>query len=110
MNFKLKRIDVKCCPCEEKDIVIFLKPEEKRCCIHGIVKLPGGAPAEGAVVKLFKKKPGCDPCDLTPVTFTFTDKCGQFLFGCDCDEEYVIKIFFFIPECPHSDKKDSCDC
>lgn len=29
MNYKLKRIDVKCCPSEEKDVVIVLKPEEK---------------------------------------------------------------------------------
>lgn len=110
MNFKMKKIEVKCRPCEEKDIVVVLKPEERRCCIHGVVKFPNMCPVEGAVVKLFKKRPGCDPCELIPVTFTFTDKCGQFLFGVDCEHEFVIKVFFFEEECEHHmEKKEHCE-
>ena len=116
MGFKLKRIDFKLCPNEEKDVILTLKPE-KRAAIHGVVKFPNGAPAEGAVVKLFKK--GGNPCDLIPVTFTFTDECGQFLFGVESGVEYVVKVFFFVPEgCEKKDhdhdRKDyerrECDC
>lgn len=96
MGWKLKRVDLeKLCPNEEKDIVLTLKPE-KRAAIHGVVKFPNGKPVEGAVVKLFKR--GKDKCRLTPITFTFTDKCGQFLFGVPSEMEFVIKVFFFTPE------------
>jgi len=37
-------------------------------------------------------------CELIPVTFTFTDECGQFLFGVESEKDYVIKVFFFKPE------------
>jgi hypothetical protein len=50
----------------------------------------------------------CKDCDLEPVTFAFTDKCGQFLFGVESHVEYVIKVFFYKPEC--GDIKDDDDC
>lgn len=107
MGFKLKRLEVKLAPNEEKELVIVLN-KENRAAIHGVVKFPEtNLPIEGAVVKLFKKV-GCDPCNLIPVTFAFTDKCGQFLFGVESNVEYVIKIFFFIPECMPTEK--DCDC
>lgn len=37
-------------------------------------------------------------CELIPVTFTFTDECGQFLFGVESEKDFVIKVFFFKPE------------
>lgn len=37
-------------------------------------------------------------CELVPVTFTFTDECGQFLFGVESEKDYVIKVFFYKPE------------
>lgn len=40
-------------------------------------------------------------CDLIPVTFTFTDECGQFLFGVESEKDYVIKVFFYKPEKHH---------
>lgn len=80
---------------------VLLTPEN-RAAIHGVVKFPNGKPVKNAVVKLFKKK--CfNPCDLTPVTFAFTDECGQFLFGVDSCTDYVIKVFFYEPEgCPQN--------
>jgi hypothetical protein len=105
MGFKLKKTEVlKLAPNEEKELCIELE-EEKRAAIHGVVKFPGKVrPVQGALVKLFRKD-DChghdghhDNCDLIPVTFAFTDECGQFLFGVDTKHEFVIKVFFFVPE------------
>lgn len=117
MGYKLKRIELcgkeQIKPNEEKDICIELEREE-RAAIHGIVKFPSGKPVEGAVVKLFRKKDPkdcCDTCDLIPVTFTFTDECGQFLFGVCSHVDYIIKVFFFKPEVPAlpCEKKEPCE-
>lgn len=102
MGWKLKRCDLsgdnQIKPNEEKDLVLVLRPE-KRAAIHGVVKFPNGEPVEGAVVKLFKKK---GKCDLIPITFAFTDECGQFLFGVKSEKDYVIKVFFYVKEhMPH---------
>lgn len=138
MGWKLEKIEFCGCeqlkPNEEKDVCIVLK-EERRAAIHGTVKFPNGKPVKDAIVKLFKKnsckgdfvfpldknmpmdmeefkKPWSD-CELIPITFTFTDECGQFLFGVDSYEDYVIKVFYYKPEkpCPphvtdKSDKKE----
>ena len=81
-------------------IVVFLRPLGLRlAAIHGIVKFPSGKPVCGAVVKLFlAKKCEKNHCELIPVTFAFTDECGQFLFGVESEKDYVIKVFFFKPE------------
>lgn len=104
MGWKLEKIELSGCnqikPNEEIDLCIVLE-EERRAAIHGEVKFPNGKPVEGAVVKLFKKKAlkDCyDICDLEPITFTFTDKCGQFLFGVESEKDYVIKVFYYKPE------------
>lgn len=107
MGWKLKRVEVKLEHNEEQDLCLVLAPE-KRAAIHGVVKFPDGTPAKNAVVKLFKKKCS-DACDLIPVTFTFTDECGQFLFGVDSCVDYVIKIFFYKPEKKVCDNVDH-DC
>ena len=109
MGWKLKRIDIKLCEHEEKDLTLILQPE-KRAAIHGVVKLPNGTPVKNAIVKLFKKDKCNSNCDLTPITFTFTDECGQFLFGVDAGVEYVVKIFFYTPETKKCDRKNACDC
>lgn len=100
MGYKLKRIDLDryntIHPSEEKDLVIELE-RETRSAIHGVVMTPNGRPACGAIVKLFIKDCHSE-CDLRPVTFTFTDECGQFLFGVDPFKDYVIKVFFYKPE------------
>lgn len=107
MGFKLKKVEVKLEENEEKELFLTLE-HEKRAAIHGVVKLPEGVPVKNALVKLFRKK-GPDCCDLIPVTFEFTDECGQFLFGVDSGIEYVIKVFFFRPEKQMPHEKD-CDC
>lgn len=115
MGWKLKRYELsgkrKLKPNEERDIVICLE-EENRAVIHGVVKFPGGCPVKNAVVKIFEKE---DKCKLKPITFAFTDDCGQFLFGVDSCKDYVIKVFFYHPEHgpmpPHCGKdEDDCDC
>jgi len=106
MGWKLKKHEFKLEPNEEQDVCLVLAPE-KRAAIHGIVKFPDGTPVKNAIVKLFKK--GKDCCDLIPVTFTFTDECGQFLFGVDSCVNYLVKVFFFKPESKKCDGKDD-DC
>lgn len=112
MGFKLKKIELSGCdtirPNEEKELIIELE-KECRAAIHGVVKFPGGKPVKNAVVKLFAKKDG-DPCCLIPITFAFTDECGQFLFGVDSNKEYVIKVFFFKPEKPSHGCSFDMDC
>ncbi len=105
MGWKLKRIEVKLEKNEEKDLCVLLTPEN-RAAIHGVVRFPNGKPVKDAVVKLFKRK-SSNPCDLIPVTFAFTDKCGQFLFGVDSCTDYVIKVFFYEPE--DCKRKKECD-
>ena len=107
MGWKLKRIDIKLNDSEEKDLCLTLQPE-KRAAIHGVVKLPNGTPVKNAIVKLFKKD-GSN-CDLIPITFSFTDECGQFLFGVDAGVEYVVKVFFYTPENKKCDRKSVSDC
>lgn len=119
MGWKLEVVEVeKIKPNEEKDIFVTLE-EEKRVVIHGVVKFPNGKPVKGAAVKLFKKvehredhredrkedykeehKECSDTFKLIPITFAFTDECGQFLFGVESEEEYVVKVFFYKPEKP----------
>lgn len=94
MGWKLERCDLCLDANEEKDLCITLKPE-KRAAIHGVVRFPDGSYAKNAVVKLFVKK---DKCKLIPVTFAFTDECGQFLFGVKSGLDYVVKVFFYTPE------------
>lgn len=100
MGWKWEKKGLKLRPNEEKDLFLVLKPE-KRAAIHGVVKFPDGKPVKDAVVKLFKKKES-DPCNLEPVTFAFTDECGQFLFGVDSCVDYVIKVFYY--------KEENNDC
>lgn len=96
MGWKLKKYEFKLDPNEEKDILLVLNPEN-RAAIHGVVKFPDGKPVCNALVKLFKKT-HCNPCDLVPVTFAYTDECGQFLFGVDSHIEYLIKVFYYKSE------------
>lgn len=107
MGYKLKRIEVTLQPNEEKDLCIKLD-HENRAAIHGVVKFPDNCPVKNALVKLFIKKKNY--CDLIPVTFAFTDECGQFLFGVDSCVDYVIKVFYYKPECPKQYDKEDISC
>jgi hypothetical protein len=105
MGWKLKRIDLcgfkRIKPNEEVDLDIELN-KERRAVIHGIVKFPNGKPVFGAAVKLFEKKAtgrfGSHKYRNVPVTFAFTDKHGQFLFGVKANRDYIIKLFYYKPE------------
>ena len=105
MGWKLKKYEFKLEPNEEKDVLLVLCPEN-RAALHGIVRFPDGRPACNALVKLFKKTRS-NPCDLVPVTFAYTDECGQFLFGVDSNVEYLIKVFFYKSEEKENTLKDS---
>jgi len=115
MNYKLEKVDLSGAhaikPGEEKELIVVLE-QENRSAIHGVVKFPNGAPVKNALVKLFLKK---NNCDMVPITFTFTDECGQFLFGVESGKDYVIKVFFYSPETPNpphhcKDDKNYCNC
>jgi hypothetical protein len=115
MGWKLKRIDLcgfkRIKPNEEVDLNIELK-EEKRAVIYGEVKFPDGKPVFGAAVKLFEKKTvkkyRSVKCIFLPVTFVFTDKFGQFLFGVKANRDYVLKIFYYKPNYTMPKKKRIC--
>lgn len=107
MGYKLKEAEFRLEPNEEGFLPLVLA-YENRAAIHGVVKFPDKTPVKDAVVKLFIK--GKDCCDLKPVTFTFTDKCGQFLFGVESCVDYVIKVFYYVPEsCEKKERPCPCD-
>ncbi len=82
-------------PKENEQIEAIIEvPEEPRSVIHGIVKNHNNKVVKDAVVKLFKMLDPNYPCNLVPLTHTFTDECGQFLFGpLSPHTYYVIKVW-----------------
>jgi len=101
MGYKLTSFNF--IPGENEQIEAVIKvPKEPRSVIHGIVKDYHNRVVKDAVVKLFKTEHHHHPkgehhhhnCDLEPITHTFTDECGQFLFGpLDPNIKYVIKVW-----------------
>lgn len=83
-------------PKENEQIEAIVKvPEEKRSVIHGIVKDWKDNVVKDAVVKLFEVVGKGNSCSLKPIAHTFTDECGQFLFGPLCaNKKYTIKVWF----------------
>jgi hypothetical protein len=78
---------------EQIEAVIKL-PKEVRSVIHGVVKDNKNRVIKDAVVKLFRVKENCTPYILEPITHTFTDECGQFLFGpLKPRQKYVVKVW-----------------
>ena len=82
-------------PEENEQIEVNVKlPEEPRSVIHGIVRDHKNKLVKDAVVKLFEVTSSNKPCAVKPITHTFTDDCGQFLFGPLCPHKrYLIKIW-----------------
>lgn len=82
-------------PGENEQIEAVIKlPKEPRSVIHGIVKNYNNQIVENAVVKLFQVENPHNPCSMTPISHTFTDECGQFIFGPLCPgKQYVIKVW-----------------
>jgi hypothetical protein len=94
MGAKLVKFSIK--PKENEQIDAIIKvPEERRSVIHGVVLGVDDKPVKDAVVKLFILKDPRDANSLCPISHTFTDDCGQFLFGPLCpNREYVIKVWY----------------
>ena len=99
MGSKSVKFSIK--PEENEQIDAIIKmPEEHRSVIHGVVLGSDDKPVMDAVVKLFTVKDSSDAYSLCPITHTFTDDCGQFLFGPLCPEiEYVIKVWYNTVNC-----------
>lgn len=69
-------------------------PEDNRNVIYGVVKDCYGDPICDAVVKLIEVVCECGKEERRPVSHTFTDKEGEFVFGPLCDNKfYEIQIW-----------------
>ena len=78
---------------KQYDIEIKL-PEDDRNVIYGIVKDKYGEPIENAVVKLIEVVCDSSTNERKPVTHTFTDDEGEFVFGPLCpNRDYEIQLF-----------------
>ncbi len=105
------------------DIDITL-PEDHRDVIYGIVKNCFKEPVSDAVVKLIEVDCKMGKEERKPVSHTFTDKNGEFVFGPLCPgKEYAIQIWvddvkhvkvcakcFHEGKCLKGKKMDKCDC
>ena len=89
--------DKKMCPVLDVDGVIaggkqfdldIRLPEDNRNVIYGIIKDSYGEPVCDAVVKLIEIKYEDGKEERRPVSHTFTDKEGEFVFGPLCDKKY----------------------
>lgn len=72
----------------------IIVPEDDRNVIYGILKDRHGDPIHDAVVKLIEIVDDCGMKERRPVSHTFTDKHGEFVFGPLCpDRSYEIQIW-----------------
>lgn len=114
---QLAKFDFCITPNQQLDATIKL-PKEDRGVIHGQVIDECNKPIEDAVVKLFEldckwdgKKPGCQK--MQPITHTFTDECGQFLFGPLCANKFYFVKIWVNDVCvtqDHVEFKRDCSC
>ena len=78
---------------KQYDLDITL-PNDNRNVIYGIIKDCYGEPVQDAVVKLIEIKCEHGKEERRPVSHTFTDKEGEFVFGPLCDDKfYAIQIW-----------------
>ena len=94
------------------DLEIVL-PEDNRGVLFGIVKDCYNEPVKDAVVKLIEVDCECGKEERKPVTHTFTDKEGEFVFGPLCpDKKYEIQIFVnrvkHVKICSKSHREGKC--
>ena len=94
------------------DLEIIL-PEDNRGVLFGVVKDCYKEPIKDAVVKLIEVEGECGKEERKPVTHTFTDKEGEFVFGPLCpDKKYEIQIFVnkvkHIKVCAKSHREGKC--
>lgn len=98
---------------EQIETTITLQKEE-RSVIHGVVLDERKRPVRDAVVKLFELPNQNNCCTLIPLFHSFTDECGQFLFGpLHPGKRYVVKVWHkevHIRQVPgtHFDCKNPC--
>ena len=87
-------------------------PCDDRSVIYGIVKDCYGDPVDNAVVKLVEVVCDCGKEERRPVSHSFTDKDGEFVFGPLCaNKSYAIEIWVnqvkhckVCTECKHEGK------
>jgi hypothetical protein len=78
---------------KQYDLDITL-PEDNRDLIYGIIKDCHGDPVEDAAIKLVEVCYEYGEKELKPVSHTFSDKHGEFVFGPLCpDREYSLQIW-----------------
>ena len=69
-------------------------PEDNRNVVYGVVRDCYGEPVKDAVVKLIEVVRECGEKERRPVSHTFTDKDGEFVFGPLCpDRVYEVQIW-----------------
>ena len=69
-------------------------PEDNRNVIYGVIKDCYKEPVEDAVVKLIEVSYEYGKEDRRPVSHTFTDKDGEFVFGPLCpDKKYELQVW-----------------
>lgn len=108
MGTRMVKFDICPKPSEQLELTVKI-PEEKRSVLHGIVKDCNDEIVKDAVVKLFELTNPSDPCSAKPLTHTFTDEYGQFLFGpLYPNKHYLIKVWYdFVNITPLVIKPDS---
>ena len=92
-------------PCQEIKVDGFIEkgkqfdleinlPEDNRDVIFGIIRDCYKEPVEDAVIKLIEVSHDCGKEERKPVSHTFTDKDGEFVFGPLCpDKKYEVQIW-----------------
>lgn len=96
MEFEIKKdIDVEGFVSNGTEFDLDIKlPEDNREAIFGTVRDAYGDPIADAVVKLIEVKKDFGKSERTPVTHTFTDKHGHFVFGPICPKKkYEVQIW-----------------
>lgn len=93
MGYKLSKYEYFPNHNEQAETIIVLQNDTRRV-IHGVVLDGDQQPLKDSVVKLFEMSAKGDSCELKPLTHTFTDECGSFLFGPLSEKKhYVIKVW-----------------
>ena len=81
------------------DVEILL-PEDNRNVIYGVIKDCYNEPVEDAVVKLIEVKHEYGKKERAPVSHTFTNKAGEFVFGPLCPDK-IYEILFWADRVKH---------
>lgn len=88
-------------------------PEDNRNVIYGLLKNQYHEPLQDAVVKLIEICDSFGKKERRPVSHTFTDKNGEFVFGPLCpDRKYEIQIWYnavrHVKVCEDATRKQDC--